>query len=115
MPEPYDKSICQWKGCSAPSTHYPKIMIPAKGWPIELHQPLGLLIGLPLCHQHCKEFSVPEFLDHPTPNGTATNRLIFDYAARGKCDPDYDRGFIQPVRMDSEEVRMLEGQQHGNA
>lgn len=98
---------CSKDNCEHSATHYPKIMVPAMGWPIELHKPIGAVLSLALCKDHAKEFSAKEFLDMPTPMGNETNKILFEYAAKGKIPPDFDRAYTMAIRMDCKEAIML--------
>jgi hypothetical protein len=98
---------CSWSDCQAVATHLPKICVPALGHALESHQPLGAILNLPACLEHAKAFDVQEFLNLPAPKGGSTNRILFEILARGKCPPDFDRAYVQPVPLDSEEAQMV--------
>jgi hypothetical protein len=85
----------------------PKICVPARDWPIDLHQPLSVILNLHCCLAHAKAFDVNEFLDMPTPAAGKTNKIIFEMMAAGKQPPDFDRAFVSAVALNSKEVLAL--------
>lgn len=89
---------------TADATHYPKIMVPAVGYALETHQPLGAVMSVPLCLECCKKFHVKETLEIDDNNSL---RNIFNIASRGKADPDFDRAFVQPIPLTCEEAMVL--------
>jgi len=94
---------CSWSDCQAVATHLPKICVPALGHALESHQPLGAILNLPACREHAKAFDIEELLNLPV----TKFRIVFELLARGKCPPDFDRAYVQPVPLDSEEVLMV--------
>lgn len=99
---------CDWQGCDAEATHNPKIMVPATGHAIDTHQPLSAMFTLKCCLEHCKQFDVQGFLNQPSPKGHHTNKIIFEMLARGRTAPDFERAFVQPVPMDSDEAKTFQ-------
>lgn len=101
--------ICQSTGCTREATHFPKLCVPAIGWPIDAHQPISAVLGVKLCRDHAKAFP-------PANKQTPEVRKAIEAAARmmRKAPPDFARSFIQPIRIDCPEgqkyARALRGE-----
>lgn len=91
---------CAHENCDADSIVVPVIRVPAKGWPIDLHQPLKMIMGLHICDAHKAQFDVKEMLNDDLRN-------IFKIAANGKCEPDFDRAFVEWCKIGSAEYNAL--------
>lgn len=97
--------MCDRDGCSEPASHAPKLCVPATGRPIDTHQPLAIIFGLQCCRKHVDEMKAETFLSEPQV------KMMFEMAARASCAqsgvdyiaPDFDRAFIEKIRIDSME------------
>ena len=99
---------CDWKGCQNEATHFPQIMVPARGVPIDTHQPLSMLIGLHCCLKHCRKFDVKSFLSTVGPDGLNTAMVSMQLLAAGRAAPDFKRAFVIPVSMESSAAKQFE-------
>lgn len=115
---------CDHRGCLSPARWAPKLCVPAQGIPIDLHKPLSALASLPLCDIHIAEIKAQDMLGGKfdgTALGNEPMKEIFRTTVRaiGGVAPDFDRAFIQKVRLDSDEYssfkRMLEAQKKGES
>lgn len=91
---------CKHNGCKADARYLPEIKVPATGWPIDTHRPLGMLFGLPVCHRHIKllqpaDLMTPELKDAMTK--IANGRYL--------VPPDFDRAYISKVDIWSKDAR----------
>jgi hypothetical protein len=80
----------------------PKVCVPAKGWAIDMHQPIGVLVNLPLCKSHFDEFRKDWNWDE-----AGDLKGMIERMAQGKQPPDFDRAFVTSVHVDSEEFRQF--------
>jgi hypothetical protein len=96
---------CQSSGCLHRAQYVAKLMIPPKGFPIEANKNLSIIIGVPLCEDHLVICVPEQFLNRQT-------YAIVDAFTKGKVSPDYERAFILPVDMDSNEYHMWERQRN---
>ncbi len=91
---------CEHQGCARAATHAPRLNIPAQGWPIDLHQPISMFIGIELCKDHAKTFGDGfKWSDNPK------LKEAIEIVSRGKAPPDFDRAFHTVTRLDSDEYR----------
>lgn len=95
---------CNFKGCTRVATHIPMLCVPATSWPIDMHTPLKMCVMCPCCYEHCLAFP-------PTQLQTEAVRDVFRAIAAGRQPPDFDRGYVQPLRMDSVEYKNMERMQ----
>lgn len=109
-------TACQRQGCTSPALYAVKINVPARGWPIEWHEPLSAILGLKLCHWHLKQFDLAPFVGKAAvppmslrPNFEAVARMRGD----GAPAPDFKRAFVTGVRLDSDEYRQFEARAAG--
>lgn len=107
---------CEFKGCESPARYAPKLMVPATGIPIDLHNPLAAICSLPLCDIHISEITAKDILagqfDGSGEQIVDPLKDIFRIAARsvGGQPPDFERAFIRKVRIDSDEYKTFERQ-----
>lgn len=103
---------CQKNGCTWPASKALTLNVPAKGWPIALHQPVRMVIGLQLCRQCAAAAKPAEFLA-----GDITIKATIESVCRTakKAEPDFDRAFISPISLDGDEYRRFAALQHGRA
>lgn len=108
---------CQAKGCNEDAVAIPRLCVPAQGWPIDAHQPLAMVIKLPLCQHHKAKAAAHEFVE------TEQQRAVFAYMAKGKIGPDYARAFFEWLPLthpdylmlkSASDARKAEGESHGN-
>lgn len=106
-------TACQRQGCASPALYAVKISVPARGWPIEWHEPLSAILGLKLCHWHVKQFDLAPVVGKAAVPPTSL-RPIFEAMARirgaGAPAPDFKRAYVTGVRLDSDEFRQFEAQ-----
>lgn len=94
--------------------------MPATGVPIDSHQPLSVLLSLPLCGKCFDALKVSEWILPPV-DGEDQNSLrkLFEIAARASVPearrathdpvpPDFERAFFTRVSMDSADFKKLE-------
>jgi len=93
--------ICSRTGCGAWAACVPKICVPAEGWSIALHQPLSLLLQLPLCDACFAALKVEDFVGEKSDRSL---RQVIALAA-GRRPPDFGRAFFERVPLGSPEYR----------
>ena len=100
-------STCGIKGCHGTPEWAPKLTVPARGWSIELHQPLTCIVGIPLCTVHMDGFDIFDLFHRKQ------LREMFQSVttAAGKCPADVDRLQVSRVRLDSFEYLQFESTQ----
>lgn len=99
---------CARNGCKREATHYPKVCVPATGFPIEGHQPLDCVVSLPCCIAHARKFDVNVFLNTPHPSNPALNfKSVFQVMAAGRTPPDFARAWVEPIPLTSELAQNL--------
>lgn len=98
---------CDRKDCKHGGKWAVKLNVPATGVPIDLHTPIGIVIGLVLCESCFADVKVADFL-------TPQMRDIVERAARmsvpeGRLPlaPDYARAWLSKVSASSEEYLRL--------
>ncbi len=101
---------CGWKGCTRAGVFAPKICVPARGFAIDCHQPMTAILGLALCDEHVKATTPAVILSDKL-------RELFMEITRsqGKARPDFDRAWVSPVSLNSNEYKRFEKQQGQNA
>lgn len=104
------KHVCERAGCGRPAKWAPKLCVPASGVPIDLHQPLSIVLCLPVCDEHFAEMKAPEFVEDEKMRKLF--RTIADMSVpadqrhiRGPVPPDFARAFFTKLRLDSDEYR----------
>lgn len=103
---------CQKVGCTRSATKALSINVPAKGWPISLHQPARVVIGLRLCRQCAAEAKAEDFLTFDTVIKPTLEGMC---RASMKAEPDFDRAFISPISLDGDEYQRFAALRHGRA
>lgn len=94
---------CATKECKHGAKFIPRICVPAKGWPIDSHEPLSCMMGIEVCESCFKDMK-PEMFFGPALDKIPNNmRKIFEIGADGKCPPDFDRAYIERVSISSKE------------
>lgn len=83
-------TVCQRKNCEAPARYLPVIRIPAKGCPLAEHEPLAVIIELPLCERHSNTMKAAEFINQPL-----RRRVKHACGSLRKAEPDFKRAFVQ--------------------
>jgi hypothetical protein len=101
-------TICQHESCNRPATHAPQLQIPAQGWPIDLHQPVAMFIGVELCKDHATRFG-----DDFKWSDNLKIKEAVEFITRGRAPPDFERAFHTVVRLDSEAYRTFLGMRGG--
>jgi len=89
------RSVCQRKGCGAPAACGLALNVPAKGWAIDQHQPLRVVIGIVLCDLHFSEVKPSDFCSAPS-----DMRPMIRAASAGRATPDFTRAFLSKVPLD---------------
>lgn len=79
---------CGQYGCSEPATHYVRLLIPAKGHPID--NALKMIVGLVLCEPHAKAARPHQFLHRD-----ARDFLRELLAVQGLVAPDFTRAQVE--------------------
>lgn len=103
---------CRHEGCAREATHAVRITVPPTGWPIEAGRNLTSVFGLKLCRDHALEMTADQFFCEATNEADGTHKLrtVFTAMARAKgsqIPPDFDRAFVEPVRLDHPDARPL--------
>lgn len=96
---------CDQPGCAEAATHHPQIHIPALGWPINMHEPASLIMGLKLCHYHCSQAPAQDLLG--SPDDEKGIRGVVKIMTRWKVPPDFTRAYVTCVSIDSDEGRLF--------
>lgn len=88
---------CARKHCNGWAKSVPVIRIPAKGCPTPEHEPIAIVIEVPLCEYHSNTVKAGEFL-------TVKLRKAIKITCNmtHKAAPDFKRAFIQrkPIGQD---------------
>jgi hypothetical protein len=90
---------CAMKECGKEAVTAVAICTPATGWPIDLHKPLRIIMGLCLCDKHFDELRQEYIV-------TDQLRDIIRLQARmygSEIPPDFSRMFFERVKLDSKE------------
>lgn len=93
---------CRHKDCPCDAVAAPAINVPAMNMPIHEHDPIHVVLGMPLCLVHLDQCRVDDFLVE----GGDLEKMI-RIRARGSAEPDFKRAWISRVEFDSEEWRIL--------
>jgi hypothetical protein len=99
---------CQRQECLRPASMAITLNVPAKGFPISLHQPIRMVLGLRLCRHHARETTAEHLL-------TPELKGAIEALARGKAPPDFDRAFVSPISLDSDEYQHFAAMRHGRS
>lgn len=86
---------CSKKDCSRKGEWSVEIKIPAKGYAIESHQPLGIMVSIPLCKDHAAKSDILELLPD------LKEKLDATFEGSGLAQPDYERAWTVPIRRNS--------------
>lgn len=88
---------CDRKNCNAWAKYVPVIRIPAKGCPIPEHDPIAIVIEVPLCEAHSNTVKAGEFL-----TDKLRKAIKITCNMTHKAAPDFKRAFIQrkPIGQD---------------
>lgn len=94
---------CGMDKCEAEATHAVKVCVPATGWPINMHQPATLTVPFKCCRDHVRRFDIQEFF-RLNPKLAEVFRILL----KGKCPPDFERAFVEPIPLDDPDLLKLE-------
>lgn len=98
---------CMHKGCKRSAFRGICVNVPAMGWPIMLHKPLPVAVGVALCIEH--------FNQAKNEPGEFINMVELAVTALCKRErkerPDFARAWITGLQFDSPEWRAVMGQQ----
>lgn len=78
--------------------YIPILEIPAEGFPFDMHDPMRVILFLPICSNHFAILEPTDFLSKRLKKGVVKE-------CRGKVPPDFDRARIVPLAMDSPAFR----------
>lgn len=92
-------TMCQHSGCPQLATHMPCLMVPAKGWPIEAHQPIQFALGVKVCLHHAKGAGAAALLER-NPKLVEVIKVAARAANPGGAKPDFERAWIDPLALD---------------
>jgi hypothetical protein len=95
---------CSSKDCGRLAVCVPKIRVPAEGWPIALHQPLTLLMQMPLCQACFDALKIEEFVGDQSDGKL---RQVIRLGATGRQPPDFARAYFERVSIGSGEYRQF--------
>lgn len=106
---------CNGEKCSSEATHAPLLQIPAEGWPLDMHQPIEMVMGLELCEKHTDEF-IGRCDEFKKENPQIGEIAAMTARAAGKWPTDYSRAVFKKVKLTSPEYlklkRLIEGKKH---
>ena len=97
---------CNWDACAEEATHALRVCVPAKDWPIDMHQPARMILPLKCCLEHIRGFNSQEFFDE-----NPKLKEVFRIMLEGKQSPDFERAFVEPIGLDDPELAILEQQE----
>lgn len=97
---------CRRAGCTAWATWVPKLNIPARGWAIDSHRPVTVIMNLEVCMAHFDAERMLADLLTPDLKALIREQLV------GRVPPDFDRAWISKVPVDSDEYRQFEEVAH---
>jgi len=87
---------CMKVGCSADSAGVIKIYVPAEGWAIGAHEPSSLFTGIHVCEECYKSSTAQLVLSKDL-------RRVFETINKHKAKPDFNRAFINLIKIGSNE------------
>lgn len=88
--------VCASEGCSHEATHFPKINVPATGFPAIEARSVGVVLALKLCRDCAATFpSLAQF----EPGAPGAIREVIEVMCRGKVPPDFARAFTTAVPL----------------
>jgi hypothetical protein len=93
---------CSEKNCKNQATVAPALFIPAMGVSIHQHTPIKMVMTVPFCNQHFKTMDIKNFM---LPEGK--RRITEALRAIGRADPDFERAWLKPISIESDEYREL--------
>lgn len=114
-------STCQRQGCTRRARMALTVNVPARGWPLALHQPIRLVIGVRLCKEHAREARAEDMLgignhyDKARPGAHAELRRMIEALTQDRAPPDYERAFVSPISIESEEFQNFVAMQCGRS
>jgi len=93
---------CSIKVCEQTATAAVAISVPATGYEATPENSVKIVLGILLCPHCMGTIKAQEFFG-------ADGRLksIIELQTKGRVAPDYDRAFITPVALDSDEYKIL--------
>lgn len=92
--------ICCVRDCKSFGSRAIKINIPAQGYAIAQHRPIGMILDLAFCPKHADAAKVDDFL-------TDDSRASIDAALldSGKAQADFKRAWLKVIRRDGQEFQ----------
>jgi hypothetical protein len=97
---------CEREGCERKAEYGVCLNIPAKGFGIDIHTPLQVIIGLCVCHKHLLQIRAePKQVIDIAASDDLRKAIEEMVRAQGKADPDYERAFISGLRFDDPQWR----------
>ena len=93
---------CRYQDCPCQATAAPAINVPAMNMPIPEHDPIHIVLGMPLCDVHLDQCAVSDFI---TPGSDIEKAVRI--RARGLAEPDFQRAWISRVEFESDEWRVM--------
>lgn len=103
---------CSEKNCMKHGKWAPKINVPAKGWPIDMHQPIQSIMTIELCEEHKNSYSIENFINNETPE--LQQILTMACKSQGKAEPDFDRAWLSWLGVGSSEYIKFKGHVRSN-
>lgn len=91
---------CHRIGCTATAEGVPVLMVPAQGIPIPEHDPIQVMYPIPLCREHLQQVKIP-----PLAGSELGERLVQFCQQKGTYPPDFERVFVKPLELTSEDWR----------
>ncbi len=95
---------CAETGCPHAATHVPQVFVPARGWPPEERHAISMILAVPMCRRHCEAFEPAQILDVSNAKGATLRDSLIPILAKarpGSVEPDCDRAWATPLRMNS--------------
>jgi hypothetical protein len=101
---------CNRKHCERLATQALVLNVPAKDCPIAEHDPIRIIMRLPLCDACLKSCNAGEFLS-PMMRGKPNplRKVILTMTVgMGKAPPDFKRSFVTGILLESEEFKAFD-------
>lgn len=95
---------CSWDSCEKDATIVPEVNVPAQGYPRDSHQPLSMILGLPVCEEHFKNINLEELLYKGGPFNEGLEP-VFKAGAAGRQPPDFKRAWLSKIPLDGDKYK----------
>lgn len=100
---------CAKIGCENKGEWAVEVHVPAKGWAIDAHKPMGIICDMPLCRDHASEASLLEAMPD------LRQEISEVIASAGLAEPDFDRAWTTALRRSSARFAEFERSRSGRS